>query len=79
MWRQVGVLTLSGVAIVVLLMLTAQCGSLVIDGRKETRAKAHIECRAMCGGHLVEVQFDGSGELAACRCDVVIPDDVEVE
>lgn len=80
MWRQVGIMSLSGVAIVLLLILMSHCGSVVVDGRKETRAKAHAECREMCGGHApIDVHFDHAGELTACRCDVVIPDDVSVE
>lgn len=80
MWRQIGLMTASGMIVVLICVLGAHCGSAVIDGRKETRAKAHAECREMCDGHApIEVQFDHAGELTACRCDVVIPTDVVVE
>lgn len=80
MWRQVGLMTASGMIVVLICVLGAQCGSVVIDGRAETRTKAHAECMVMCGGRApIDVHFDGTGELTACRCDVVIPDDVVVE
>lgn len=71
-------LTVFVVATVLALALSGCDDSLDVAFRKR-RAASFSECETYCRATPLAVRFDRNGALLECRCDLIVPDDLEAK